>query len=233
MCTCPLIGVGSQHTKTFPGNSVMFGGGSQPVEGVGEIPMDCLVAGKTVRVVLKNVLYVPTPGAPFCLSSKQRRLGATPFCTMTVPASTWGTSASLRRLLTPMDSGELQVCRWAISGAVYPCTGNGIHSGPELWHRRFGHLGYENLAKLVANEMVTGIKVSAESFGLSRKLSVSPVCSASLPESPSPLHTHTQRSAWNSSTWTSADLFPSTRSGEHGTSPRSSTTLLAYLWWSR
>jgi transposase InsO family protein len=32
---------------------------------------------------------------------------------------------------------------------------------PELWHRRYGHLGYDNLAKLVSNDMVEGIKLDA------------------------------------------------------------------------
>jgi transposase InsO family protein len=35
---------------------------------------------------------------------------------------------------------------------------------PELWHRRFGHLGYNNLAKLVKADMVTGITVTAPEF---------------------------------------------------------------------
>jgi hypothetical protein len=35
---------------------------------------------------------------------------------------------------------------------------------PELWHRRFGHLGYDNLAKLVKADMVTGITVTAPEF---------------------------------------------------------------------
>ena len=34
----------------------------------------------------------------------------------------------------------------------------------ELWHKRFGHLGYDNMAKLVTKDMVTGIDVPASSF---------------------------------------------------------------------
>ena len=34
----------------------------------------------------------------------------------------------------------------------------------ELWHRRYGHLGYENLARLQSGEMVTGIGVTVEAF---------------------------------------------------------------------
>jgi hypothetical protein len=35
---------------------------------------------------------------------------------------------------------------------------------PQEWHRRFGHLGYDNLAKLVKGDMVKGINLRAEDF---------------------------------------------------------------------
>ena len=35
---------------------------------------------------------------------------------------------------------------------------------PELWHRRYGHMGYDGLAKLAAGNLVSGMKVSAEDF---------------------------------------------------------------------
>ena len=35
---------------------------------------------------------------------------------------------------------------------------------PELWHRRFGHLGYDNLFKLKNKHMVEGISVPAAAF---------------------------------------------------------------------
>ena len=34
----------------------------------------------------------------------------------------------------------------------------------KLWHRRFGHLGYDNLYKLQSKSMVTGIPVAAAKF---------------------------------------------------------------------
>ena len=69
--------------------------------------------------------------------------------------------------------------------AVAPCTGDAIYylSGwsevqqeaaqtalaanstketPELWHKRFGHLGYENLARLTS--MASGISITADEF---------------------------------------------------------------------
>ena len=35
---------------------------------------------------------------------------------------------------------------------------------PELWHRRYGHLGYDNLVKLKDQNVVEGISVSAADF---------------------------------------------------------------------
>src|SRR6185312_12863351 len=35
---------------------------------------------------------------------------------------------------------------------------------PELWHRRFGHLGYDNLAKLSERDMIKGISVTPAEF---------------------------------------------------------------------
>ena len=35
---------------------------------------------------------------------------------------------------------------------------------PQLWHPRFGHLGYDNLARLQTKDMVTGIATTANDF---------------------------------------------------------------------
>ena len=35
---------------------------------------------------------------------------------------------------------------------------------PQLWHQRFGHLGFDNLAKLVKENLVTGMSVPAKEF---------------------------------------------------------------------
>jgi hypothetical protein len=35
---------------------------------------------------------------------------------------------------------------------------------PELWHRRLGHEGYENMAKIVEEELVSGVRVSGKAF---------------------------------------------------------------------
>jgi hypothetical protein len=35
---------------------------------------------------------------------------------------------------------------------------------PELWHRRLGHEGYENLAKMAEEELVLGVRVNGKAF---------------------------------------------------------------------
>ena len=35
---------------------------------------------------------------------------------------------------------------------------------PQLWHRRYGHMGYDNMAKLQADQLVDGIEPSAKDF---------------------------------------------------------------------
>jgi len=43
---------------------------------------------------------------------------------------------------------------------------------PQLWHRRFGHLGYDNLAKLQEKQMIKGINIHPAEF----RVSASDVC---------------------------------------------------------
>ena len=40
----------------------------------------------------------------------------------------------------------------------------GAQADAQLWHRRFGHLGYDNLERLVAEDMVKGVNVEAKHF---------------------------------------------------------------------
>jgi hypothetical protein len=47
---------------------------------------------------------------------------------------------------------------------------------PELWHRRFGHLGYDNLARLQSHSMVTGISTPADEFSSAGRSSLCEGC---------------------------------------------------------
>ena len=48
----------------------------------------------------------------------------------------------------------------------------------ELWHRRFGHLGYDNLYKLQSKGMVNGISVAASQFKEHQQHGVCEPCKA-------------------------------------------------------
>ena len=116
---------------------------------------DALLETDRATIVLKGVLYIPTAAAnlfsittatgrgtksnfgPTCCSIRQhgRDIGAAkrgPNGLYYIP--------SLRDVAT------------ALAATPKPETA-------ELWHRRFGHLGYHNLEALVREDMVDGIKV--------------------------------------------------------------------------
>lgn len=47
---------------------------------------------------------------------------------------------------------------------------------PELWHQRYAHLGYDNLATLLKKNMVTGIGIAAEEFSTAGKQDLCEPC---------------------------------------------------------
>jgi transposase InsO family protein len=47
---------------------------------------------------------------------------------------------------------------------------------PQLWHQRFGHLGYDNLAKLQSQHMVTGITTTPDEFSAAGRGSLCEPC---------------------------------------------------------
>ena len=121
---------------------------------------DALLETDRATIVLKDVLYIPTAAAnlfsittatgrgtkfnfgPTCCSIRQhgRDIGAAkrgPNGLYYIP--------SLREGAT------------ALAATPKPETA-------ELWHRRFGHLGYHNLEALVREDMVDGIKVPERDF---------------------------------------------------------------------
>ena len=57
---------------------------------------------------------------------------------------------------------------------------------PQLWHRRFGHLGYDNLAKLQSKQMVDGLDVTADDFKAAGSGVCEPCISAKQTRLPSP-----------------------------------------------
>lgn len=63
----------------------------------------------------------------------------------------------------------------------------------QLWHQRFGHLGYTGLAQLVRNQMVTGIQVKADDFEQAGKEVCQPCVQAKQTRIPFPTSTSTTK----------------------------------------
>jgi hypothetical protein len=140
---------------------VLYGNGLElPGIGTGKVKLVTRVAGRDTIVVLKNVLYVPK-GAFNLLSVKQMVASgaAVEFtdegCLLKYKGKSIARAVEhkgLYRLLTALEDD-------APAAMV-----SNVKSDAELWHRRFGHLSYGNLAKVQRHDMVTGMDVSEKEF---------------------------------------------------------------------
>ena len=95
-----------------------------------------------------------------------------------------------------------------------------IKETPELWHRRFGHLGYDNLLKLKKINMVEGISVPAEDFQQQQERK--PFCEACI-------CSKQHRLPFPDSDSKSADLLELVHMDVCGPMPVTSTTKARYL----
>jgi transposase InsO family protein len=130
--------------------------------GVGEVKLQTVVNGRVNEVTLKNVLHVPKLVANLIAASRVDEAGAKLLmtngqCLVTVNEI----PVMLARSVNGIYEIEVKRSRCLIS------TSN--RDAAALWHRRFGHLGYENLQRLVKEKMVTGLPVSPDSFGDEQK----------------------------------------------------------------
>jgi hypothetical protein len=71
----------------------------------------------------------------------------------------------------------------------------------QLWHRRFGHMGYDNMAKLP--NMVSGLKVTAEEFKKAGESSCEPCIMSKQHRLPFKSSNTGQRKCWTYFTWMS------------------------------
>ena len=131
---------------------------------VGEGDVDLLVKiGNSVEpVVLKHVLHVPE--ATVNLFSTRQVInsgGQVTFsgnsCIVSKNGTTLVEGISKQDGLTVIRPVKRQPAIAMTATAASKQT-------PELWHRRFGHLGYGNLFQLKDKHMVEGIATPAQSF---------------------------------------------------------------------
>jgi hypothetical protein len=150
---------------------VNFGNGSVGrAEAVGDVILSGIPGMYGVNLVLRKVLYVPD-AADNLLSIKK------------ITEAGWRVSIDLvkcvihsqpKRIVAKSYSNGLYVVSgWASKAVSTDAKLAATKETAELWHRRFGHLGYDNLAKLQSSSMVNGISVTADQF---RKTGAAELC---------------------------------------------------------
>lgn len=139
---------------------VSFGNGSSArAEGTGTAII--MAQDGLTRIALTDVLYVPAAAINFFSVKQAVDRGAV------VKFS--GDTCSIMK-----DGMTLIKCRSTGLHNLYTFTPSqpgheaAFSAAPretaELWHRRYGHLGYSNMARLVRDKMVVGISVSDHAF---------------------------------------------------------------------
>ena len=136
--------------------TIMFGnGGRGKAEAIGDIDITSLCNGDANTVTLTDVLYVPAAAANLLSIPKSVNNGID-FRFRPDNCEVWKDSLLVANAVHRHGVYSLQLVR---SQQAMQAT-----DSPQLWHRRFGHLGYDNLAKLQQRSMVSGIAATAEQF---------------------------------------------------------------------
>ena len=163
------------YRSVAPNTAVTFINGYQAAAvGQGEVILHVKTASGSSQVTLQEVLHVPE--ATVNLFSTRQAMnsgGQVTFSDNRCSVSTNGTvymeGISQRDGLMVIKQ-ERQRPTFALAATA------ASKESPELWHRRFGHLGYDNLFKLKNKHMVEGISVPAQDF--KEQLQQKPFCEA-------------------------------------------------------
>ena len=132
-----------------------YGGSKQAPELVGTARVPCNVGGRLVNLFLRNTFYHPMAGCNIISTSQLRRSGASlAFCSKGITIDYGGTN------ITAEEKYGLYLLRlWKEEIVPSP------HAFPaysitepwlDLWHKRLGHLGEQNLKRLA--RMSTGMR---------------------------------------------------------------------------
>ena len=140
--------------------TVTFGNGqAAPAAGQGNITLHVTVQGEQRSVLLRNVLWVP--GAAHNLLSVQQATsqGRAQAC---FSGQQCMLSAQGRPIIIAHEAGGLYSMRvQPVQQEQAHVTGTAsatqLQERAELWHRRFCHLGADNMARLVQLDMVEGM----------------------------------------------------------------------------
>jgi hypothetical protein len=158
--------------------TITFGnGGSAKAEGMGDVMLDNGYGGP---IKLNNVLYVPDATASLLSIPRSTEKGASfqftrTLCEIVAPDG---------RIVAKANRGADNL--FYMEAAQPKVLLSKTSETPELWHRRYGHLGYDNLTKLVDKDMVTGITVTTEEFKVSKTNTCEPCILAKHHRAPFP-----------------------------------------------
>jgi hypothetical protein len=148
------------NAKTVQGDiPITFGNGLEgKAQAVGDVVlMDTCAAGR--KLVLRDVLYVPEATANLLSMSRARKAGARFVIDQHGCKVYYGPDL----LVTAKEQDGLYIIDSKVAKPARAMYAQPKETAQE-WHRRFGHLGYENLAKMVKGDMAKGINLSAEDF---------------------------------------------------------------------
>lgn len=144
------------------GQTVTFGDGTTvEAAGVGKVQLCVLMDGEHQHISLQDVLYVPQ--ATTNLFSVQQATNKGAIVTFTNDGNChvlYGGKPAVPVFKSTVERNNLYLIKTTSNcsdkGAVAAMA---TTATPQLWHRRFGHIGYSSLAKMASGNMVTGINL--------------------------------------------------------------------------
>ena len=202
-----------------PGTAVHFVNGQRAAAiGQGEVILQVQITSGNSEVKLMNVLHVPEAKVNIFSTRQVMNSGAQltfrdDKCYVFV-----GCNEHLQGI--SQEDGMMVIKQVSQQPAVAMAFKTAIKETPELWHRCFGHLGYDNLLKLKKKNMVEGISVPAEDF--KQQQEQKPLCEICL-------CSKQHRLPFPDSDSRSADLLELVHMDVCGPMPVTSTTTARYL----
>ena len=161
------------YRSVEPNTAVTFVNGQQAAAlGQGEVILQVRTASGMTEVTLQNVLHVPEATVSLFSTRQATNTGAVitfmnDGCSVSVNGTTVMEGISQQDGLMIIKQPKQQPAFAAAATSKSKQT-------PELWHRRYGHLGYDNLVKLKNSNMVEGIEVPVQAF--KQQQGQQPVC---------------------------------------------------------
>ena len=154
-----LLDMKPLHEEIF----ITFGnGGEHKAASYGDVLL-VGAAGRSVR--LRDVLFVPEAAANLLSMSRASKAGAT----FIIDDNSCRAYKEKELLFTADKRGGLYIHSGSsagklAAGAPEVALFSQPKETPQEWHRRFGHIGYDSVAIMVENNLVSGINVNAKEF---------------------------------------------------------------------